>query len=426
VPNEPLDAILDPLADNGGPTQTHALVTGSPAVDAAGPGCPPPNTDQRGVSRPQGAACDIGSFELEQAPPTAVDLSVSKTDSPDPVTEGEELTYTVAVTNSGPNDATGVTLTDTLPDNVLFVSASAGCTEGGGTVTCNIGDLTSTNSAAVEIVVTPDQVGNIENTATVTGTERDPITANNTDTEQTTVAAPIPLADLSVNKVDAPDPVLAHDSLTYTVTVANDGPDDATGETLIDTLPAGVTFASATPSQGDPCTGNGTVNCNLGSIAPGGSATVTIRVNVNLTTTGTLSNTVQTVANEEDPNTLNNTDTEETTVEAVTCDGLSPTIIGTPDNDPINGTGGTDVIHGLSGNDTISGGNADDVICGGNDNDTVNGGNGSDRLFGEASDDTLNGNNGDDALDGGDATDTCNGGNGSDTATDCEAVTSVP
>lgn len=65
VPTVALNAMLNTtLANNGGPTQTHALVAGSPAVDAVGSGCPPPITDQRGVSRPQGAACDIGSFEL--------------------------------------------------------------------------------------------------------------------------------------------------------------------------------------------------------------------------------------------------------------------------------------------------------------------------------------------------------------------------
>ena len=58
-----LTAILGPLANHGGDTFTHALITGSPAVDAAGGG---PNTDQRGVTRPQGAAFDIGAFELEQ------------------------------------------------------------------------------------------------------------------------------------------------------------------------------------------------------------------------------------------------------------------------------------------------------------------------------------------------------------------------
>jgi hypothetical protein len=56
--------MLAALADNGGPTQTHALLPGSPAIDAASDDCPPPATDQRGVSRPQGAKCDIGAFEL--------------------------------------------------------------------------------------------------------------------------------------------------------------------------------------------------------------------------------------------------------------------------------------------------------------------------------------------------------------------------
>jgi hypothetical protein len=59
-----IDPLLGPLANNGGPTQTHALLPGSPAIDAGSPDCPPPATDQRGVSRPQGAACDIGAFEF--------------------------------------------------------------------------------------------------------------------------------------------------------------------------------------------------------------------------------------------------------------------------------------------------------------------------------------------------------------------------
>jgi len=62
--SSPIDPKLGPLADNGGPTRTHALLLGSPAIDAAStPGCP--STDQRGVLRPQGAACDIGSYERE-------------------------------------------------------------------------------------------------------------------------------------------------------------------------------------------------------------------------------------------------------------------------------------------------------------------------------------------------------------------------
>ena len=56
------DALLGPLADNGGPTLTHALGAGSPAIDAAvGSACPA--VDQRGVARPQGAGCDVGAYE---------------------------------------------------------------------------------------------------------------------------------------------------------------------------------------------------------------------------------------------------------------------------------------------------------------------------------------------------------------------------
>jgi hypothetical protein len=58
----PIDPLLGPLGDNGGSTPTHALLDGSPAIDAGtSEGCPA--TDQRGVARPQGSACDIGSFE---------------------------------------------------------------------------------------------------------------------------------------------------------------------------------------------------------------------------------------------------------------------------------------------------------------------------------------------------------------------------
>jgi hypothetical protein len=67
------DAMLGPLQDNGGPTETHDLLPGSPAIDAGG-NCPPPDTDQRGVTRPQGAACDIGAVEYLPEPGGSVML----------------------------------------------------------------------------------------------------------------------------------------------------------------------------------------------------------------------------------------------------------------------------------------------------------------------------------------------------------------
>src|SRR6185436_4404628 len=79
------------------------------------------------------------------------DLAISKTDSPDPVGIGSNLTYTVTVTNRGPESATSVTLTDLLPASVNFVSASSGCGNLLGVVTCDLGTLASTDSTNVTI-----------------------------------------------------------------------------------------------------------------------------------------------------------------------------------------------------------------------------------------------------------------------------------
>jgi hypothetical protein len=68
------DAMLGPLQDNGGPTETHDLLPGSPAIDAGSMDCPPPATDQRGVARPQGAGCDIGAVEYLPEPRGALVL----------------------------------------------------------------------------------------------------------------------------------------------------------------------------------------------------------------------------------------------------------------------------------------------------------------------------------------------------------------
>jgi hypothetical protein len=70
---------LGPLADNGGPTMTHALLPGSPALDAWTAGCPGPDTDQRGAVRPQGTACDIGAYEVGDLPVTTTTTTTTTT-----------------------------------------------------------------------------------------------------------------------------------------------------------------------------------------------------------------------------------------------------------------------------------------------------------------------------------------------------------
>lgn len=121
------------------------------------------------------------------------DLAISTSDSPDPVTEGAELTYALTVSNLGPESASGVTVTDELSSQVAFVSASASqgsCDIKGKTVTCELGML-AVGDATVTIKVSPKKAGQLTNSASVAIAQGDddPGSANNTDTETTTVSA---------------------------------------------------------------------------------------------------------------------------------------------------------------------------------------------------------------------------------------------
>ena len=126
--------------------------------------------------------------------------------------------------------------------------------------------------------------------------------------------AVLPVADLSITKSDSPDSAPLDGSLTYTLTVTNNGPDGVPSVVVADTLPGGVSFVSATPSQGSCSESSGTVTCTLGTLANGATATVTIVVTA--TAPGTLSNTavVSVLTSIIDPDTTNDSATESTTV----------------------------------------------------------------------------------------------------------------
>lgn len=241
-----------------------------------------------------------------------VDLSLTKQASPDPVDVGSELTYSLTVENSGPSVATGVTLTDTLPQGVTFVSvaASQGTAEHtGGVVTADLGTLAPGERAIVTIVVIPNAGGTLTNQATVASAEEDSSPEDNSTTLETTANL---LADLSISKGDTPDPVVLKTNLTYEITVRNSGPSDATGVTVTDDLPGSVRYVLASASQGTVTEAGGRITANIGTLVVGASATVAILV-VPLNP-GKVSNTATVTGNEADPNPANNSASQITMV----------------------------------------------------------------------------------------------------------------
>ena len=141
-------------------------------------------------------------------------------------------------------------------------------------------------------------------------------------------ASRVRLPDLSISKADSPDPVVLGQRLTYTLRARNTGPVAAGGVSVTDDLPAGVTFNSARPSQGSCTHVNGTVTCDVGAVASGGDATVTIKVTPQQE--GTIRNRASVFsANAPDANDADNTARERTTV--VRRADLSVTKSGSPD-----------------------------------------------------------------------------------------------
>lgn len=246
------------------------------------------------------------AFERNQA-----DLAVTMTDTPDPVVFNQNLTYRLTVRNNGPDRATEVFVQNTLPENAVLVSATASqgtCAGNIDNVSCLLGALANGASATVTIIVRPPQPGTITNLARVSSDEIDPNSANNSASVSTQVVSP----DLTVTKTHTPQTVLPGENISFSVMVRNAGMSDASGVTVTDTLPAGVTFVSSAATQGSCARTNNIVTCNLGSLARSASATVTIIVRADAA--GTITNTASVAGNEPDSNPSNNTATDTLTV----------------------------------------------------------------------------------------------------------------
>jgi uncharacterized repeat protein (TIGR01451 family) len=284
------------------------------------------------------------------------DLAVTKTDGVTTAMAGGSVTYTITASNAGPSNAPGATVADTFPASLTCTWTCGGA--GGGTCTAsgsgNINDTVNLPAGGsvtytASCTISASASGTLSNTATVAAPAgvTDPTPGNNSATDSDTVTAP--QADLSVTKVDTPDPVFIGANLTYTITVANAGPSTAASVSLSDTLPAETTFVSLSSPGGWSCTtpavgAGGTVSCSVASLAPG-NAVFTLVVQVDPGTLGgtVISNTATVSSTTSDPSTGDESATATTTATTASAD-LSVTKTASPD--PV--TPGTDLTYTIT------------------------------------------------------------------------------
>jgi len=256
----------------------------------------------------------------------STDLQITKTDSPDPVAAGANLTYTITLTNISAVAATTVAVDDNVPTGTTFVSlltpAGWTCTAPAfgatGAISCTVPALAANASAIFTLVVAvPASTASgtvLSNTASATSATTDSNPANNTAIATTTVASS---ADLSLTLTDAPDPVAAGTNLVYTATVTNTGPSNAAGVAVTLPTPANTTFVSGSIAGGGTCTGGATITCTFtGPVLLGTPRAATITVAVAAATpNGTLINaTASVTSTSTDPLAGNNAATATTTV----------------------------------------------------------------------------------------------------------------
>jgi uncharacterized repeat protein (TIGR01451 family) len=253
----------------------------------------------------------IASFRFDGC---SADLSISKTASPSPATAGQQLVYTITVTNNGPVTAPNVVVTDTLPALVTFVSDTDDCS-GAAVLTCNLGNIASGSSVSFQVLVSVSASAGgatLTNTATVASDLGDPNPDNNTATRTTLV---IEQADLKITKVCKPDgPAQAGATGFCDIIVSNLGPSDAKNVVVVDQLTSNAPFqvtgyVTTPPVTCGPATPTAlaasvTVTCNVGTLSAGASTTIKVVVT---TQNGADVNDVATVSSSTpDPNTSNN------------------------------------------------------------------------------------------------------------------------
>jgi uncharacterized repeat protein (TIGR01451 family) len=246
-------------------------------------------------------ATDAVSDRVAQAD-VAIDKTVDNA-NPNP---GDLIDFTITVTNNGPSAASLIEVTDVLPSGVTYDSDNGGGAYDPATGLWTVGNLPPTQSASLVVTASVENgtAGtSVTNVATITQTDRpDPDPTNDTDSATVNV----PVVDLEVGKSVDNATSNVGDTVVFTVTVTNNGPDVANGASLDDVLPSGVTYVSDSTSQGAYASGVWTV----GTLNAAATATLTLTATVDAGTFGTTITNLASVAavDEVDSDPTNDTD----------------------------------------------------------------------------------------------------------------------
>ena len=312
----PVSPLLGPLLSNGGATQTHALLPGSPAIDRGAfsldAACR--STDQRGAPRPTDGIgnaivrCDVGAYEAPTVPTTA-DLRVTLTQTPNSVFPHGAMTTTIAIVNHGPARALATTYALTLPNgSPLPATLPAGCEVAGPRAyRCGIGDIPIGGTRTITTIVqAPPVVGNATTGVRVESERDDPLGGNTASATTRVVAPP---DDIHVTVLASEDPVGTLSLFTYRVVVQNRSTTTtATNVSARHVLSPGTTAIACFPYPCDifptevlvgphPPIGPGeSITHNVNVIAPAAAGTITNTVTLTSTpfapSTGSTSGTV--------------------------------------------------------------------------------------------------------------------------------------
>jgi uncharacterized repeat protein (TIGR01451 family) len=256
----------------------------------------------------------------------SADLSIDSMFGSTGAASGSTFSFQVVISNKGPSTAHHVQLTDNVPANATFVSATVSDPIGAfpcvtpavgtsGTITCTVSSLDLRSASDQPAFIFTFRINNgvsagtvLTNTATISADETDPNSANNSASRTTTVTSQTASADVAVATSGGAD--------TFVVTVSNAGPNDAAGVTLTDAIPSGSTFASWTQTSGPQFTcstpaadGTGTISCTIGIFPGVEGKTITAVFELTLNTSAQVTNTATVSSSTTDPRPDNNTST---------------------------------------------------------------------------------------------------------------------